>query len=502
MRRRLVLTYLALLALVLVALEVPLGSYIAAWHTEEVVVDRLLDATRLASVAEAALRERHTEALIAEMERYHELYGISCAVGDRDAAMVAVVGDADASEAPSVLPLLRQALAGDRSGGERTVLPWRTEPLAVAVPVTSEGEIIGAVVTFSPTERLRGSILRTWMIEAGAGAVALLLFLIVAGALARWILRPVANLEETVRAMTGGDLESRVPSDAGPPEVRRLARSFNEMATSVADAVGRQRAFVAQASHQLRNPLTALRIRVENLARYVSAAGQGEHRLALGETDRLCEILEGLLALARAEGERQPLVVVDAGKVADERLAAWQPLAARRQVRLRRTGEACAPVRAVATGVDQALDALVDNALKFAGTGANVVIDVRTRSSAVDIHVVDDGPGLSDQECQLAVLRLWRAPIAQNTDGAGLGLAIAAALMGASGGELTLRPAATRGLVATLCFPRSDESEISGGDREILAPANGGEGLVLDDEALRSGEDDEGSPAPGPVGAL
>ena len=437
----------------LVALEVPLASYVASGWTESVVVDRLLDATRLAAVAEPALRDRRSDALVSEMRRYYELYGISVAVVDRDAVLIAVAGDAADIKAGGVRERLRRALAGERSGGDRTVWPWRSEPLAVAVPVTSAGEIIGAVVTLSPTGRLRAALVRMWLAEAAAGLVVMALFFLVATRLARWILRPMADLETTVRAMAGGDLDSRVSQAVGPPEVRRLATSFNEMAVSLADALGRQRAFVAQASHQLRNPLTALRIRVENLGCHLSEAGKHEHRLALEESDRLGKILEGLLALARVEGERQQLVEVDAGQVADERLAAWQPLAGRRGVTLRRTGLASALVRAVATGPDQSLDALVDNALKFAGAGATVTIDVEKGPFGVDVRVTDDGPGLSERECQLAVERLWRAPIAQNIDGAGLGLPIAAALMSASLGELILRPATGGGLIATLRFP-------------------------------------------------
>ena len=204
--------------------------------------------------------------------------------------------------------------------------------------------------------------------------------------------------------------------------------------------------------------MTALRIRVDNLARYVRPDGVAEHRLVLEETDRLAKILEGLLALARADGEQQPLVEVDAGRVADERIAAWQPLATSREIELRRAGVATATVHAVATGVDQALDALIDNALKFGGSGVIVLIRVERVSTGVDVHVIDDGPGMSSQECALAPQRLWRAPTAQNVQGAGLGLPTAAVLMAASGGEVVLEPGVPRGLRATLRFTDGDRS--------------------------------------------
>jgi signal transduction histidine kinase len=199
--------------------------------------------------------------------------------------------------------------------------------------------------------------------------------------------------------------------------------------------------------------LTSLRIRVDNLDGYVGPDGHAEHRLALEETDRLGRILDGLLALARAERGRHRTSAVDAAAVADARVAAWQPLARRREVTLRRTGAASARVLAVDTAVDQAIDALVDNALKFAGRGATVLVDVWRVESTVDIHVMDDGPGLSDEERRRATERFWRAPDAQNVDGAGLGLPIAAVLVAASGGRLRLLPAHPSGLDAQVSLP-------------------------------------------------
>jgi signal transduction histidine kinase len=225
------------------------------------------------------------------------------------------------------------------------------------------------------------------------------------------------------------------------------------MADTVADALARQRAFVAQASHQLRNPLTALRIRVDNLAEYLRPDGTDEHQLTLQETDRLALILDGLLALARAERGQHRTHPVDAAAVADERVAAWQPLAAQRGITLHRTGVTAAAVLAVDTAVDQAIDTLVDNALKFAGPGATVSVDVSSTDAGVDIHVVDNGPGLSEDGRRHATERFWRAGDAQNVDGAGLGLPIAAVLVDASGGTLHLLPAVPHGLDAHVRFP-------------------------------------------------
>jgi len=276
--------------------------------------------------------------------------------------------------------------------------------------------------------------------------------------LASWSLRPVTQLDKVVHDITAGDHAARVPARAGPTELRRLAVAFNEMADTVTDALDRQRAFVAHASHQLRNPLTALRLRVEDLGEEMTTGtGRAEHKLALEETDRLARILDGLLALARAEHRRYHVEPVDATGTAASRVAAWRPLAEQRGIKLRYT-PCSEPVTAhcVSTALDQTLDALIDNSLKFAGAGATVTVSVVRCDGGVAVHVTDDGPGLTDEQRRQAKERFWRAPDTQNIDGSGLGLPIVTVLLEASGGRLTLLPAEPHGLDASIWLPGGD----------------------------------------------
>jgi len=463
MRYRLVGTYLALLTLVLLALEIPLAVNVAASQTQQMVIDRNADATRFASLAEPALRTGESVALTDLLHRYYDLYSIATAIADRDGKLIAVTGDPSLFDTPQIHQWMVQALAGERVGAGHTVWPWQSEPLVIAVPVTTAGEVVGAVITLSPTGALRSSVDGAWAELASGGLLAGVVFVLVAVVLTRWILRPVARLDTAAHQISAGTLDARVPPELGPPELRRLARSFNTMADDVTDALERQRAFVAQASHQLRNPLTALRLRVEELCAFVAdPVGKEEHRLALEETDRLRRILDGLLALAQAErGERQT-ETVDAATIADERVAGWQPLARRQEITLRRTGPCSAPVQAVPTAVGQALDALIDNALKFAGPRSSVTVVVVPGADFVALHVIDDGPGLSGTERQRATERFWRAAHTQNVDGSGLGLPIATVLVEASGGTLDLLPAEPKGLDARLRFPRARGEQHAG----------------------------------------
>jgi signal transduction histidine kinase len=454
MRVRLVGTYLALLALVLLALEIPLAINVAASDTQQMVIDRNADAARFASLADPALRTGKTVFLNDDLHRYHDLYGIAAAIADRDGRLVSVTGDPSAFDTQLVRESVARALAGERVGAGHTVWPWQDGPLAIAVPVTTNGEVVGAVVTLSPTDGLRSTVDSSWAGLALGGLLAAVVFVLVAVLLAGWTLRPVARLDAATHQISRGELDARVPPELGPPELRRLARSFNTMADDVSDALEQQRAFVAHASHQLRNPLTALRLRVEELGQFISdPAGRDEHQLAMEETGRLRRILEGLLALAQAERGQHETEVVDAATIADERVSGWLPLARQYEITLRRTGCTSAPVRAVPTAVGQALDALIDNALKFAGPGAAVTVDVAPGKENVELHVVDDGPGLDGTDRIRATERFWRAPHAQNIDGSGLGLPIATVLVRASGGQLDLLPADPKGLDVRLTFP-------------------------------------------------
>jgi signal transduction histidine kinase len=449
MRRRLAASYVILLVLVLTALEVPLAFTVAVRDSQRMALDRLADAVQFASAAEIARTEEDYQALSIALEVYHSTYGIDAAVIDRDGARKAYTRPDLPLDSAEVREQVSRALAGDQTSGSGTVWPWQTDPMVIAAPYGTAGETLGAVVTISPTNRLRAETRTTWLVMASGGLLALAVFILMALALARWTLRPVAELDAVVHHIAAGNYAARVPPQGGPPELRRLATAFNEMVGTVADLLERQRAFVSHASHQLRNPLTALRLRVEDLS---DSLPGDEGRFALQETDRLTQMLDSLLELASAERGRFGIATVDATAVAADRVTGWRPLATERGALLRlEATERPAKVTAVTTAVDQALDALIDNALKFGAT--TVTVQVEAVDGEIAVRVVDDGPGLTEEQRRHATERFWRAPTAQNTAGTGLGLPIVAVLVDTSGGRLELSATEPHGLTATLWFP-------------------------------------------------
>ncbi|MFF5209306.1 sensor histidine kinase [Streptosporangium sp. NPDC000396] len=448
MRRRLLIIYMSLLALSLVALTVPLAANVAARYTQTAFIEQQGDTLRFASLAEPALSTGQTERLSAELTRYHELFGIGAAVVDRDGRAVTVSPRALSLTGARTRKLIERGLSADRPE-LGTIWPWRNEQLVIVEPVIREGEVVGAAVTAGPTDRLRRRIAEIWVMIALGCLVALSLTWLAARRLARWTLRPVHELDAVTHDITEGRLDARVAPTTGPPELRRLAVSFNVMADTVTDMLDRQRAFVAQASHQLRTPLGALRLRVENLTDHLDESGRREHELTLEETDRLTRTLEGLLALARAEKHENEtagagVVAVDADDIADRRVDVWRPRAAELGATLRRTGAVGRHVLTVPETLDQLLDALIDNSLKF---GADeVTVHVERVGDLAEIHVVDNGPGLAAEDRTRALERFWRSPAHQNVDGSGLGLSVVAVLVAASGGFVDLLAREPRGL--------------------------------------------------------
>lgn len=460
MRRRLVLSYGILLLAVLISLAVPLATISVDHASQRLAADRLSDATYLAELAEPAMRTEQAATLRAALARYEQVHQIHGAVIDADRqVVVASAGagaffDPGAPQAralgePGLTAAIRGALVGDQVGFDTRIWPWGPRWLVVAVPVGSGGEVSGAVVTVSSTERLRSATWRTWLILTALSMIPLVLGAFAATRLASWTLRPVRRLDRATREIAAGGYTVRVPTDAGPPELRHLVHEFNHMADTVSESLARQRAFVSQASHQMRNPLTALLLRLESLGEEdLGPQGRTDHRLAVEEVERLGQMLEGLLALARVERGGDPVETVDAVAVAGARVQAWKPLADSRGITLTLDATVpAAPVRSVLSGLGQILDALVDNALKF---GARTVTVRVTGAGHPQVHVVDDGPGLAPEQYQRATERFWRAGGTQQQDGHGLGLSIAAALAEAAGGTLTLSGAEGGGLHARL----------------------------------------------------
>jgi signal transduction histidine kinase len=231
--------------------------------------------------------------------------------------------------------------------------------------------------------------------------------------------------------------------------VRRLARNFNTMAGRLETLVHGNRAAMADVSHQLRTPLTALRLRLELLAQDADPVTKGELAGAEDEIARLSRLVDGLLAVARAENVLVQPVPVAVDAVIQDRVTAWRPVAEERAVVL---AHACpGPVRAMA-GVghlEQILDNLLANALEAVPSGGRVEISAWPAGGAPRVVVADDGPGMSPAQQEQAFLRF----ASTTPGGAGLGLAIVHRLVTSNGGRAVLSDTPGGGLTVTVDLP-------------------------------------------------
>lgn len=451
------------MAAVLLALGIPLAISLAAAQQQKVVVDRIDDTARFASLAQFVTTppkgsrvnspNERLNTLTRELIKYNELYDIKAGVFYREEVMANAPADWYIPAEGEVNDAFDEAFQSRRSHDPKQVWPWERDRLVVASPVIRDGDVLAVVVTDSPTGQMRSKILRGWLIIGAGEIAAMLLALSAALRLTGWVLRPVRVLDATTHDIATGRLKSRVAAAGGPPELRRLARSFNEMADNVEDVLEQQRAFVADASHQLRNPLSALLLRIELLALELP---EGNEEVASVRTEgkRLAQVLDDLLDLALAEHAEADLRLTDIGELTAERVASWSPVADDKGVRLVGT---CPATTAWADPValSSALDAVIDNALKFTPEGECVKVEVASNGAVSTVVVADRGPGLSDEELARVGDRFWRSPSHQNVKGSGLGLSISRALLAAGGGSMAYEHHEPHGLKVTVSVPRA-----------------------------------------------
>ncbi|SDU73411.1 HAMP domain-containing sensor histidine kinase [Jiangella alkaliphila] len=463
MRHRLLAVLVPLAVLLVGALGVPLGITVAERELQETYVDRLNDAGRFASLAETALSGSRTEALDQELERYHELYGIAGALIATDGAVILGAEEQFAAARGDSDTIIQAALAGARSEPSRDIWPWQDSRLVVAEPVGRDSEVVGVVVTVSDLDRTRERIVTRWAQLAGIGLLPLLALVAVAWPVSSWILRPVRELDTATAGISRGDLTIRVDAGGGPVELRRLAGSFNTMMDAVEHSVERQRAFVADASHQLRNPLTSLRLVVESLRPHLSGdGGRQAHDVAVDELRAMHRMLNALLASARMESMRtaEP---VDLDTLLETRVDRWRALTSVEGQSLRVDVTPGLLLLEPPGGLGSILDELISNAMRLSDAS---VVEVAARpagpSGLVEVVVRDDGRGIDPADREQALRRFWRAPRHQNVPGTGLGLAICAELVARAGGELRLDDGLPRGdggngLAAVVALPVAPE---------------------------------------------
>jgi two-component system, OmpR family, sensor kinase len=317
-----------------------------------------------------------------------------------------------------------------------------------AAPIIDE-RFVGVVRYTKGVGDVQSGVRRAIAGAIAIGFAALLAGLVVAFALADSLSRPLTRLAAAARRLGGGDLNARVDRAEGATEITELGRSFDDMADRLQATVTAQREFVANASHQLRTPLTGMKLRLESA---IDASNDDETKRQLEaadrEVDRLAGIVERLLVMARRI-EEGAAAEVDVDAALARAVERWRERADRAGSSVSSEGRAGIAV-GVENDLDQILDNLIDNALSYA-PGA-----VRLVGAADDGQVVlaieDDGPGIAPEEAPRVTERFYRGKGAP-PGGSGLGLAIVRELAEKDGGSIEVGRSSTGGTRIEIRLP-------------------------------------------------
>jgi signal transduction histidine kinase len=444
MARRIVLTMLALIGALLVTTVVPLGLIATGHERSSFREDTILSARALSGLAEDRISDPPPAGRLALARALTQARRTGDQVLVYDTGRVVLVGTSVDAVIPAAT--LTSALHG------RTVVDTRADDrLQVTVPVLGDSgnTVVGAVALSRSSAELeeRAGVLWAWLAAVGlavlgaAGAAAI--------ALARWVSRPLNALDDAAQRLGGGALGTRSSAGHGPPEVRRLARNFNGMAGRLESLVHGNRATMADVSHQLRTPLAALRLRLDVLTQDADPDTAEELAGAQHEIARLSHLVDGLLALARAENVVVEPVSVRVDQVTRDRVAAWRPVAEERGVELRPPGDR--PVLAMLGEghLEQILDNLLANALDAVPAGGHVEVSAAAGGDGARVVVSDDGPGMTPRQQEMAFRRF----VSSTPGGAGLGLAIVHRLVTSNGGSAALSDTPGGGLTVTVTLP-------------------------------------------------
>jgi signal transduction histidine kinase len=454
LRLRLLAAFTYVLLLILVALEVPLGLSLARRIEAEVKNGASAQAFIVAAGAAGRMANRSELQRLAE-DSGNEL-GARVIVLNRAGRLLA---DSTAPGARSISylsrPEIRTVLRQRRSvQGVRHSDTLGKDLLYTAVPVSNNGRVVGAVRVTQSMGAVHARVRRAVLALVGIGAFALLVGLAVAWFLASSLSKPLRNVAETARRVEAGDLDARA-KESGAAEQREVATALNDMTERLGRILAAQREFVANASHQLRTPLTGLRLRLEAASAKSPEGARAELDAAEREVERLARLLTSLLTLAREgdePGPARPISLARAAELAQER---WHASAGERPLHLIGNGDAT--IAASEEDVAIVLDNLIENALHYSEGGVSV--DWGAENGEAWLAVVDEGPGLAPGEEAQLFERFARGTAGSKESGTGLGLAIVQTLAHRWRGEAHLVNREEGGMRAEVRFPSRDTVE-------------------------------------------
>ncbi len=360
-------------------------------------------------------------------------------------------------------------LVAARAGLEQYDLRWDESfgerALFAAAPLLSEsGEVEGVVQLSTALGPIYRDVIQTWAALVAAGAVVLLVTTAVSLLLARQLAAPIREVTAAADAIASGDLTHQI-GPSGPEETRQLARTFNRMAEQVRDMLARQEAFVADAAHELRSPLTSIRLRVEMIQQHGEEDPEIADRylpMLLQDIDNLRRLIDHLLALSRLDqAEDSSRARVDLApllyELTDDMGSLFQAAGLSLRVDVPpHLSETIADPDAMRTVFRN----LLDNALQYTPADGHVTLSAQSRDGILEISVSDTGQGMSPEHLSHIFERFYRIDKARSRrkGGAGLGLSLVRSIVEDHGGNVIVESELAAGTSFTVQLPGPEQA--------------------------------------------
>jgi signal transduction histidine kinase len=429
MRLRIILLAAAISSMILVSFLVPLALLLRTFQADR-------------AVSAATVQAEDMAPLVATLDTQQLRQAVNQVNAEDQSQQVTIFLPGDTTLGPRARRSAGVQLAATRERSLTDQVPGGTEVLVAVSGLPRHGTAASdtAVIrTFVPRAQLRHGVLRAWLLLGGVGLGLVALSVIVSAQLARSLVRPLRALALASEQLAAGDLSARAPFE-GAPEIRKVSLGLNRLAVRIGELLAHERETVADMSHRLRTPLTALRIDAESLR------DKEEMTRVIAGVDDLSRTINEIIREARRPTGPDGQAACNVVGVVAERTAFWRPLAEDQDRRMTvDLPDRHLPVLVPVQDMSACLDILLENV--FAHTPEGTAFSVRARRRARGgawLVVSDDGPGFTHPDPARRGL--------SSGGSTGLGLDIVHRIAEASGGTLTLGRSPAGGAAVTVGF--------------------------------------------------
>ncbi len=461
LKAQLLATYFLLVLVSVGGMSLWIAPHFQREAEEQVEHELELEAHLLAATLRESLEDLHeAPQALAQLQdliaRYRSHSESRVLVLDTSYLVLAASEPALAGQIERAWPEFVAAAQGSEQHDVRVDRYSNEERVFAAAPVhDDDGALVGYVQVSLPMYPVRLGVYRSWAAMVGVVVLVLLMTALVSLWLAGRVASPLQALTQAVMRAAEGDFEYHV-QPRGPQEIWHLTETFNRMRRQLADLLQRQQEFTANAAHELRSPLTALRLRLEMLRNHPEDRALQEKYLGemIAEVDYLRTMVSQLLELTAADAAVENARPIDPAPLLYQIVDELMPLFTAKKVTLRVDVPSHLPLMRIwATELQVIIRNLLDNACKYTPAGGKVECSAYADEQYVVLKVNDTGLGITPEMQEKIFERFYRSHTDRMTSGSGLGLSLVRSLVERNRGKITLHSQPGEGTTFTLYFP-------------------------------------------------